>query len=61
MKAENLMKACSTFDIFTHQLREAHTDAVNSENRFGEAVLFDLLEQAAKLQEKLDRVKDARK
>ena len=61
MKTENLTKARATFAVFNHQLREAHTDAVNSENQFGEALLFDLLEQADELQKKLDRIKDARK
>ena len=59
MKTENLTKACDSFDFFFSKLREAHTDAVNSENEFAEIALFSLIEQAAKMQPKLARVKDA--
>lgn len=59
MKTENLMKACDSFDCFFSELREAHTDAVNSENQFAEVVIFSLIEQAAKMQAKLNRIKDA--
>jgi hypothetical protein len=59
MKTENLMKACDSFDFFYSELREAHTDAVNSENQFAEFALFGLIEDAAKIQTKLNRIKEA--
>lgn len=59
MKTENLMKASDSFEFFFSELRAAHTDAVNSDNQFAEIALFSLIEQAAKIQPKLARVKDA--
>jgi len=59
MKTENLLKCCDSFDFFFSELREAHTDAVNSENEFAEIALFSLIEEAAKMQPKLARVKEA--
>lgn len=59
MKTENLTKACDSFDFFFSELREAHTDAVNSDNQFAEIALFSLIESAAKMQTKLARVKEA--
>lgn len=59
MNTENLMKACDSFDFFFAELREAHTDAVNSDNQFGEVALFSLIESAAKMQTKLNRIRDA--
>lgn len=53
------MKACDSFAFFFSELREAHTDAVNSENPFAEIAMFTLIEDAAKMQTKLARVKDA--
>ena len=47
------------YDFFFQELREAHTDAVNSENQFAEIALFSLIEEAAKMQTKLARVKEA--
>jgi len=55
MKTENLTRACDSFDLFFKELREAHTDAVNSENQFAEIALFSLIESAAKMQTKLAR------
>jgi hypothetical protein len=59
MKTENLTKACGSFDRFFSELREAHTDAVNSENQFAEVALFSLIEEAAKMQAKMYRIRDA--
>jgi len=59
MKTENLIKAADSFAFFFSELREAHTDAVNSDNQFAEVALFSLIEDAAKLEAKLARVKDA--
>ena len=59
MKTENLTKACDSFDFFFSELREAHTDAVNSENQFAEVALFSLIEEAVAMQTKLNRVRDA--
>jgi hypothetical protein len=59
MKTENLMKACDSFDFCFSELREAHTDAVNSDNRFAEIAIFSLIESAAKMHTKLARVKEA--
>ncbi|SPE60091.1 hypothetical protein SBV1_370075 [Verrucomicrobia bacterium] len=58
MKTENLTKAYHSFDFFFQELREAHTDAVNSENQFAEAALFSLLEEAVKLQTKLTVIRE---
>jgi hypothetical protein len=58
MKTENLSKACHSLDFFMEELREAHTDAVTSGNRF-EAALFDLMEEALKLQTKLTVIREA--
>lgn len=59
MKTENLMKACNSFDLFFSELREAHTDAVNSENQFAEIVIFSLIEKAAEMSNQLSRIKEA--
>lgn len=59
MKTENLLKACDSFDRFFSELREAHTDAVNSDNQFAEIAVFSLIEQAAKLSNQLARLKEA--
>lgn len=59
MKTENLTKACNSFDFFFSELRESHTDAVNSDNQFAEIALFSLIESAAQMQTKLARVKEA--
>jgi hypothetical protein len=59
MKTENLMKGCDSFDLFFSELREAHTDAVNSDNQFAEIALFSLIESAAQINTQLARVKDA--
>lgn len=58
MKTENLMKACDSFDFFFAELREAHTDAVNSDEQFAEVALFSLIESAAKMQTKLNRIRE---
>lgn len=58
MKTENLTKACHSFDFFFSELREAHTDAVTSGNRF-EPDLFDLIQEALRLQVKLEIIKQA--
>jgi len=59
MKTENLMKACDSFDRFLSELRQAHTDAVNSGNQFAEIAVLSLIEQAAKLNNQLARIKEA--
>jgi hypothetical protein len=59
MKTENLTKAYHSFDFFFQELREAHTDAVNSENQFAEIALFSLIEEAVKLQTKLSVIREA--
>ena len=58
MKTENLTKAYHSLDFFMEELREAHTDAVTSGNRF-EAALFSLIEEAVKLQTKLSGIREA--
>lgn len=59
MTTENLLKACDSFNFFFSELREAHTDAVDSENQFAEIALFSMIEDAAKMQTKLNRLRDA--
>lgn len=59
MKTENLNKACESFELFLTQLRNAHADAVDSGNDFAEIAVVALVEEAAKLQLRLARVKDA--
>ena len=53
MKTENLTKASHSLDFFFQELRMAHTDAVTSGGQF-EPVLFDLMEEALRLQVKLE-------
>ena len=43
MRTENLLKCCDSFDFFFAELRETHTDAVNSGNEFAEIALFPSL------------------
>lgn len=59
MKTENLIKACDSFDFFASELREAHTDAVNSGSKSAEGELFSLIEAAIKLDTKLHVVREA--
>jgi hypothetical protein len=54
MKTENLTKASHSLDFFMEELREAHTDATTSGGQF-EPVLFDLMEEALRLQVKLGK------
>ena len=61
MKTENLTKACDSFEQFFRELREAHTDSVNSDNQFAEMVIFSLVEQAAEMSNQLARIKEAAK
>ena len=59
MKTENLTKAYYSAQFVALEIREAHTDAVNSENQFAEIALFDLIEASVKLEQKLKRLVDA--
>jgi hypothetical protein len=59
MKTENMLKACETYEVFNSQLRDAHRDAVNSCDQFAEIVLYSLLEEAAKMDNQLKRIKEA--
>jgi len=59
MKTENLTKAYHSAQFMAREIREAHTDAVNSENQFAEIALFDLIEASVKLEQKLKRLVDA--
>ena len=58
MKTENLTKAYHSLDFFMEELRGAHKDATTSGNQF-EPVLFDLMEEALRLQVKLETIKAA--
>ncbi len=58
MKTENLTKACDSFAFFFAELREAHTDAVTSGTPFAEAALYSLIGDAAKMEEKIDRIRE---
>ena len=59
MKTENLTKAYHSAQFLAHEIREAHTDAVNSENQFAEIALFGLIEETVNLEQKLKRLTDA--
>jgi len=59
MKTENLTKALHSAQFLSIEIREAHTDAVNSGNQFAEIALFDLIEPAMQLEQKLKRLLDA--
>ncbi len=59
MKTENLIKACDSFELFFSQLREAHTDAVDSDNQFAEIVVYSMIERAAEISNQLARIKEA--
>jgi len=56
MEKENLIKALHSAQLLTQDIREAHTDAVDSENPFAEIAIFDLLEVATSLEQKLKRI-----
>jgi len=58
MKTENLTKASHSLDFVMEDLRRAHSDATTSDNQF-EPALFDLMEEALKLQVKLETIKAA--
>ncbi len=58
MNIENLTKACDSFEVFFHDLREAHGDAVISAHLLEDA-LFGLVKEALKLQVKLEVVRHA--
>ena len=59
MKTENLTKAFDSFGFFLGELRDAHTDAVNSGDQFAEIVLLQMLEDAVKMNRRLDAIKSA--
>ena len=59
MKTENLTKAYNSAQCLAHDIREAHTDALTSENQFAEIALFDLIEATVKMEQKLKRLADA--
>lgn len=45
MKSENMVNAYESFRNFEIQLRMAHTDAIESKDRFAEILLFLILEK----------------
>jgi hypothetical protein len=59
MKSENLNKACDTYDQFQKQLRLAHTDAIETGDRFAEIFIFNLLHDSTKIGYELGRAKEA--
>jgi hypothetical protein len=59
MKTKNLTKAFQTAQFLAREIREAHTDAVNSENPFAEIAIFDLIAQSVELENKLARLAEA--
>lgn len=59
MKTENLTKAHHSAQFLAREIREAHADAVDSGNHFAAIALFDLIEEAAKLEQKIKRLTDA--
>jgi hypothetical protein len=59
MNADHLDAATRSFDDYFESLRKAHSAAIESDDRFAEIVLFDLLERSAALQQALRRTKSA--
>lgn len=56
MKTENLTKALHSAQFLAREIREAHTDAVNSENQFSEIAIFNLIEASVKLEQQLQQL-----
>jgi hypothetical protein len=56
MNTENLTKAFESAQFLAREIREAHTDAVNSDNQFAEIAIFDLIETSVKLEQSLERL-----
>ncbi len=59
MRTENVIKACGSVAFLCSELREAHTDALNGDNRLEELVLWNVLKKANNLKDELDAVKSA--
>ena len=59
MRTTNLSDACEYFKHFFNQLQNAHSDAINANNQFAEMVILSLLEDAAKMQNQLLKIKAA--
>lgn len=56
MKTENVTKANHSAQFLVRDIVAAHKDAVESGNQFAEIILLDLIEAAAKLEQKLKRL-----
>jgi hypothetical protein len=61
MRTENLPNARDSFDRFFSELREARTDSVNSGSQFVEVTLIPSIENVAKMQAKVNRIREAAK
>jgi len=61
LKTENLTLASRSAEMLCRNIRAAHTDAVNSGNDFAEIVLYGLIEEAQKLEQKISRAAAAAK
>jgi hypothetical protein len=59
MKTENLTKAYHSAQFLAGEIRQAHTDAIYSGNAFAEVLLYELTEQAVKIEQKLQRLATA--
>jgi hypothetical protein len=56
MQTENITKARDSFQFFIEELRAAHKDAIFGGNQFALMALFDLLQEAVKLEQKVQRI-----
>jgi hypothetical protein len=59
MRTENLNLALQAAQTLALNIREAHTDAVNSENRFAEIALFDLISASWTMELRIKRMVEA--
>ena len=61
MKSENMLKAHDAFVSFEKLLRAAHTDAIESEDKFAEILIWNTLEEIVSVDWRLKRMREAAK
>ena len=59
MRTVNLSDACDFYNHFFNLLQNAHSDAINSGNQFAALMIYSLLEDAAKVRDRLIQIKAA--
>lgn len=59
MKSKFMIGAYEHFAMFQQELRRAHNDAINADDKFAEILIFNLLEQTGKTHNLLKRMSEA--